>query len=54
MDTLRTGAPFKNVPAFQSIDTPSGKQILKFHVSTERVGGEVLLRIDRVGDNTSA
>ena len=52
MDTLSTGQGYKNVPAFQSIDTSDGTKILKFHISTEKVGDSILLRIEKVTDNT--
>jgi hypothetical protein len=48
MDTLATGRGYKNVPAFQSIHTPDGTQIMKFTISTEKVGDSILLRIDEV------
>ncbi|MDY6831383.1 MAG: hypothetical protein SWC96_06000 [Thermodesulfobacteriota bacterium] len=50
MDTLATGKGYKNVPAFQSIKTEAGIKILKFYISTEKVGESILLRIDSVSD----
>lgn len=54
MDTLSTGNGYKNVPAFQNINTSNGTKILRFLISTEKVEGYILLRIDEVTDiNTS-
>jgi hypothetical protein len=46
MDTLESGHGFDKVPAFQSIDTPNGETIIKFIITTEKVGEHILLRID--------
>jgi len=53
MNTLFTGQGYKDVPAFQSINTSAGTRILKFHISTEKVKESILLRIDKVTDNTT-
>ena len=50
MDTLKTGKGYKSVPAFQSIDTPHGRRLLKFNISTEKNGEHILLRIDNASD----
>ena len=54
MDTLSTGHGYKNVPAYQSINTTDGTRILRFCISTEKVGECILLRIDRVSDINTA
>jgi hypothetical protein len=54
MDTLAAGSGYKNVPAFQSINTSDGTKILRFLISTERVEGYILLRIDEVTDINTA
>lgn len=48
MDTLATGSGYKNVPAYQNINTADGEWITKFLISTEKVGERILLRIDDV------
>lgn len=48
MDTLSTGKGYDNVPAFQNINTGDGPRIIKFHISTQKVGNSILLRIDKV------
>jgi len=48
MDTLVRGIGYSNVPAFQNIRTPHGERIMRFHVSTEKVEDQILLRIDNV------
>ncbi len=50
-DTLFHGRSYRNVPAFQKIRTPNGERIMRFFISTERVGREILLRIDDIADN---
>ena len=54
METLATGKGYENVPAFQSINTGEGPKILKFHLSTQKAGECILLRIDRVVDKVLA
>jgi hypothetical protein len=54
MDTLSTGQAYKKVPAFQSIDTSEGAKILRFYISTEKLGECILLRIDKVMDTDSS
>jgi len=54
MGTLSTGQGYKNVPAFQSINTSDGTKILRFYISTEKVEECILLRIDRVIDVNTA
>jgi PAS domain-containing protein len=46
METLASGHGFDKVPAFQSIITADGSAIMKFIITTEKVGDQVLLRID--------
>ena len=46
MDTLASGKGHKNVPAFQNINTAEGRRLVKFYISTERIGDSILLRID--------
>jgi len=46
MDTLRTGHGYDKVPAFQSIDTGEGPVVMRFVITTEKLGGNVLLRVD--------
>lgn len=46
MDTLHSGHGFDKVPAFQSIDTEDGPVTMRFVITTEKVGEQVLLRID--------
>lgn len=50
MDTLANGRCYKKVPAYQKIRTPSGERIMRFFVSTEKVGEQILLRIDDVDE----
>ena len=54
MDTLRSGQGFDKVPAFQSIDTPEGPRIMRFIITTEKLGEKVLLRIDGARKGYSA
>ena len=54
MDTLSTGQGYKNVPAFQSINTSDGTRILRFYISTEKIEEIILLRIDNVIDTNAA
>jgi len=54
MDTLATGKGYKNVPAFQSINTSDGPRIIRFYISTQKVEDCILLRIDRVIDKDLA
>ena len=54
MDTLATGQGYKNVPAFQSIETSDGPKLLKFYISTEKIEERILLRIDEVLDIKAA
>jgi PAS domain-containing protein len=54
MDTLTHGRCYKKVPAYQKIRTPSGERIMRFYISTEKVGEQILLRIDDVADTLPA
>lgn len=54
MDTLTGGKGYKNVPAFQNIQTPNGNRIMRFYVSTEKVDDHILLRIDDVAERLTA
>ena len=47
MDTLSTGNGYRNIPAFQSINTSEGPKIFRFYISTEKVEECILLRIDK-------
>jgi len=53
METLTNGRGYTNVPVFQSIRTPSGAHIMRFHISTEKVEDYILLRIDDAPLNMS-
>ncbi len=48
MDTLSTNRGYKNVPAYQSINTSDGPELMRFLISTEKVGEQILLRIDEM------
>lgn len=54
MDTLAQGRGYSKVPAFQKIRTPSGERIMRYYISTEKIGNQILLRIDDVADNRIA
>ena len=54
MDTLTHGKGYTNVPAFQDIETPNGRRIMRFYVSTEKVDEHILLRIDDVAERATA
>lgn len=54
MDTLTHGHSYKKVPAYQKIKTPNGERIMRFYISTERVGEQILLRIDDVEERVTA
>lgn len=51
MDTLSSDRGHLKVPAFQNIMTDKGPQIMKFSVSTEKVGESILLRIDQISES---
>ena len=53
MDTLTHGRSYKKVPAYQKINTPTGDRIMRFFISTEKMGDQVLLRIDDVDDRVT-
>ena len=48
MDTLTHDRSYKKVPAYQKIRTPNGERIIRFFISTEKVGEQILLRIDDI------
>jgi PAS domain-containing protein len=50
MDTLIHGRGYRKVPAYQKINTPNGDRIMRFYISTEKVGDQILLRIDDIDD----
>ena len=50
METLAHGRCYKKVPAFQTIKTAIGEKIVRFFISTEKVGDQILLRIDDADD----
>ncbi|MFZ5797839.1 MAG: hypothetical protein C4563_01870 [Desulfobulbus sp.] len=54
MDTLAQGHGYSRVPAFQKIRTPTGERIMRYYISTERIGDRILLRIDDVVDRVTA
>ena len=49
MTAFRTGQSCLRTPAYLSRETPDGIQQIELLISTERVEGVVLLRIDAVG-----
>lgn len=53
-DTINSGACYNNVPAYQNIDTPDGPKVMRFSISTEKVGEMILLRIDDLDTKASA
>ncbi len=50
METLTSGTCYHKVQAYQKITTPNGDRLMRFYVSTEKVGDQILLRIDDVED----
>ena len=54
MDTLANGKGYKNVPAYQSVQTGDGLRIRRYFVSTEKVEEYILLRIDDAVDSMVA
>lgn len=54
MDTLTSGKSYKKVPAYQKILTPNGERLMRFYISTEKMGEQILLRIDDVGEKMTA
>jgi hypothetical protein len=52
-DTYTSGASHVRVPAYQDILTPWDVKQVRFLISTERVGGRVLLRIDERAEGGS-
>ncbi len=48
MDTLSTNRGYKHVPAYQSINTNDGPTLMRFLISTEKIGEQILLRIDEL------
>ena len=54
MDTLLNDRSYSKVPAYQKIKTPSGDRIMRFFISTEKVGEHILLRIDDIEDKVVA
>ena len=50
METLTSGTCYHKVPAYQKITTPNGDRLMRFYISTEKVGDQILLRIDDVED----
>lgn len=54
MDTLTHGRCYKKVPAYQKIRTSRGDRIMRFFVSTEKVGDQIFLRIDDVEEKMPA
>lgn len=51
MDTLSSNNGYVKVPAFQNIMTSDGPKIMKFDISTEKVGECILLRIDQISES---
>lgn len=54
MNTLAQGHGYTRVPAFQKIRTPAGERIMRYAISTEKLGDQILLRIDDVADHHGA
>ena len=54
METLASGKCYHKVPAYQKISTSIGDRIMRFYVSTEKFGDQILLRIDDVEDIAAA
>lgn len=54
MGTLAHGRSYNRVPAYQKISTPNGDRIMRFYISSEKMGDQVLLRIDDIDDRISA
>jgi hypothetical protein len=52
--TFQTGAPCIRVPACQDLDTFEGPRKVRFLITTEKVSGGVLLRIDDLQSNIPA
>lgn len=50
MDTIAHGRGYNKAPAFQKLKTPLGEKIVRFFISTEKLGDHVLLRIDDADD----
>ena len=53
METLAHGKCYTKVIAYQKISTPNGDRIMRFYISTEKVGDQILLRIDEMNDTTA-
>ena len=54
LETFRTGRSFVRVPCFPDLQVGSEKKSMRFEISTEKMGGAVLLRIDDVRDQEEA
>lgn len=54
MDTLVNDRGYKNVPAYQKINTSNGPRIMQFSISTEKIGDQILLRIDDVHEKVTS
>ena len=54
MDTLTSGRSYSKVPAYQKINTSSGERIIRFFISPEKMGEQILLRIDDVEERMTA
>jgi hypothetical protein len=54
MDTLAHGHGYVRVPAFQKIRTPTGERIIRYYISTEKIGDRILLRIDDAAKKTAS
>jgi len=52
--TFQTGKPCIRMPACQDLDTFEGPRTVRFLITTEKVGGAVLLRIDDLQTNIPA
>jgi hypothetical protein len=48
METHRSGASFERVPALADVEGPDGIRHVQYHISTEKLGDTVFLRIDEV------
>lgn len=47
-DTFATGKSHRHVPAYADLATPTGPKPMRFLISTERMGGMVLLTVEEM------
>lgn len=53
MDTVKTGAPNLKVPAFLNRYSEAGSKLIDLFITTEKIGGIVFLKIDRVEETST-